>query len=304
MGFHLKVVGDIDFLYASTAFWASNYISRWVLILASGVESRGIAKLHPGGVIELTTSHTGIWSFTPGTYVYLHIAKWSKGWRLKPFYITEAPEQFDAGKIKAIASVEGFITDSACNYLRRHPHAYAQVKVVLEGPYGMHWPLYQYDTNVIICGGLGVSAGYGYAMSLRHSRASKVIFVWLISDEWPLNWFNEQLALLADSPNCEVHIYVNDFYDGLSTRNSHEKTITGSIASLYPTFQSVPLQLSYERPNLRWVVFQNTMKSEANVAFLTCAPESVCRDVRSAIGDNIDNYRSVIDYYEEDFDLH
>jgi NAD(P)H-flavin reductase len=304
---HLKSLGEMTYLYVSVALWVVDRLMRIYSILRSGALCRGVAQLHVGGVMELTINYSNYWKWGPGSWAHVHIAKWNTIWQSKKFYLSEVPGFEGQGKIRMFSQAQNSITKSAWNYLRRHPHACAEVKVLIDGPYKVCYPLHNYQTIVLIAGGLGVSTAYGYATDIkrRFGCRRKVIFTWLIADESPLTWFREELQTLRSFGECEVQIYVNKYFLELDLEDGYfEKSDIRpvSLMSFSNSFDSVlPLNVSYERPSIERVVKQCVSNTCGTTAFLACGPCILNDEVRCAVAENVERANSVIDYYEEPY---
>lgn len=330
---HCDDVGKSAYIYASVAIWIYDRVARWVRILWTGGVMSGNAKLHAGGVMEVTIDYSQRWKWRAGTFGYLHISRWNKIWQSRPFTILAATAPDEYGKLKIFAKARGMMTKSNWNYFKRHPHLSTNINIMLEGPYGVDYPLHNYDSVVLIAGGIGITATYGYALEIRNrlDRKIRVTFIWVIADSTPLEWFSDQLNYINQDDRFDVQIFVSNNNSGLTIpekesvddfvlndyqqkniqqqrqqqmQKSSNKQIGMSISDVASTESlNYPSQLNVinSRPNLRWLVFQQIMKTSGTLAFMTCGPDAMSDDIRVSIAENIESANARVDYFEEAF---
>jgi predicted ferric reductase len=177
--------------------------------------------------------------------------------------------------------------------------------MALEGPYGSHTSIHHYDTAVLIAGGIGVTATYAYASDLvKRDTKQRLIFIWIISSEAPLQWFADELAYLANSKKVELKIHISNSpgtspLSGSSASSLNEKPIGGATSRA--VHDTSHISRVYGRPNVRQIVREEMLDSPGTSAFVVCGPGSLSDDVRISISENLCEAKGRTDYFEEAF---
>lgn len=173
--------------------------------------------------------------------------------------------------------------------------------VLIEGPYGHTHPILQYDTAILIAGGVGTTATVPYLqeacynanqMAVRH-----LVFIWVVQYEDQLKWSQNAIE------DCIYHVNYNDQQkqqqkdlnnSGNNDDINNIKIENSSLSldvSIYITRSSQPSSyddnndnqpsISYTRPDLNKLVGNYIeMASGNSVAVLHCGPVRMSDQVR------------------------
>ncbi|ANB10920.1 Fre3p [Sugiyamaella lignohabitans] len=316
-GVWLHVIGmeGMNYTYAAIAIWAFDHVARIVRLLWSGVTSKASMKLHGEHILEIKIDYSKRWKFYPGCHVYLHILRTNRFWQSHPFTVVTSPRPDDQGKLVIFARVKKGLTKHTANYLKDKPDQSAQVRVLVEGPYGGRHPLHHYETVVLIAGGVGITSIYPYAAQLRENKdkAQRMVFIWVIRNEQPLSWFQDQLRHISEDPRIEVILFIT----GSNALVSNEGSATSSTTNLdkspleseassqtekkSPLVSSSVFDIRAGTPDLRSRVAHDISEAAGTVAFLVCGPNRMNDDVRMGIVDNIADSKHRVDYFEDSF---
>ncbi|KAK1141792.1 ferric-chelate reductase Frp1 [Aspergillus melleus] len=177
----------------------------------------------PGNVTRITIENPGI-RWKPGQHVFLTCHS-VVPLQSHPFTIASIPED---NKMEFLVRAEKGGTRRFFRYASKHHQILGSTDskpenrpraVFLDGPYGSIRPLRQFDSVVLLAGGMGITftlpflrdliAGWkvGGAESTtrnRHAVTKRIRFVWVIKSRSQLSWFETQLqSLLADAETCQ-----------------------------------------------------------------------------------------------------
>lgn len=182
--------------------------------------------------IVVTTS--GRWNFFPGCYCYI-IAR-PNMLQGHPFSIYVAPDNTSTpgnAQLTMVVKPRKGKTSRLTRMLQENYEITGsrsmQTMLLIDGPYGSQQPLAEYTNILLISGGVGVTAAYGYASyisGLQRStfwttRAHKIIFVWIVHDARSLKWFQSEILHLIKAPNVKVEIYITrGFLDKDQTKDA------------------------------------------------------------------------------------
>lgn len=295
-----------EMLYAGIAVWGVDRIARWIRMAWSGGAIPGTVRYYPNSeVFVIDVQYSKWWKFYPGCYSFVHILKGAYFWQSHPFTLTEHPNK--PGELRIFAKVKKGMTRRVADAALKAPGNEMKVRLGFEGPYGPHAPVHHYDTAVLIAGGIGVSATYAYAAdSIKRDSKQRVIFIWVVSSEASLEWFQEELAHMAKHPRVELMIHVtasslaSSQHGSSASSLNEEKSIEKNTAR--DTIRDISrLPRAYGRPNLRQIVSEEMLESPGSTAFVVCGPGAMNDDVRIAIAENLCQAKGRTDYFEEAF---
>ncbi|PYH91918.1 hypothetical protein BO71DRAFT_331148 [Aspergillus ellipticus CBS 707.79] len=176
----------------------------------------------PGNVTRVTVEDPGI-RWKPGQHVFLTCHS-IVPLQSHPFTISSIPED---NKLELYVRAEKGGTRRFFRYASKHHDVLGSGEapakqtrtVFVEGPYGRMRPLQQFDSVVLLAGGMGatftmpclrdiVAKWRAACASSKHTRlaATKCIrFVWVIKSRTQLGWFESQLqSVLADIEQCKL----------------------------------------------------------------------------------------------------
>ncbi|KAE8146746.1 FAD-binding domain-containing protein [Aspergillus avenaceus] len=181
----------------------------------------------PGNVTRISINNPGV-RWKPGQHVFLTCHS-VVPLQSHPFTISSIPED---NKMEFLVRAEKGGTRRFFHYASKHHHVLGSADstpaksartVFIDGPYGRMRPLRQFDSVVLLAGGMGVTfvapclrdivAGWkaesmsGNASPGRASRLTatkRIRFVWVIKSRAQLSWFEEQLqSVLSDVEECQ-----------------------------------------------------------------------------------------------------
>jgi predicted ferric reductase len=211
------------------------------------------AELLPGSsdLVRLTIPTRLALSAKPGQYAFVHFASLFKPWENHPFSIASwsaggddteqgasthpksSPEEFE--KNSQIHSIPSFTPGGPHikMIVRAHSGATSRIRdtiranggpvilpILLEGAYGHPHPLNVYETQVLIAGGVGVTAltGYIQAFLVSPNKTKRMVVVWSAREaEFIQFMLNDMLGGLPESIELRVHC------TGASSQQSENK---------------------------------------------------------------------------------
>ncbi|RHZ57604.1 hypothetical protein CDV55_106344 [Aspergillus turcosus] len=175
----------------------------------------------PGNVTRITIENPGV-RWKPGQHVFLTCHS-IVPLQSHPFTIASIP---DDNKMEFLVRAGKGGTRRLFRYASKHHHALGSGEpspaqrprtVFIDGPYGTIRPLRQFDSVVLLAGGMGATFTFpllrdivgGWKMeclgsSTRRLAATKRIrFVWVIKSRAQLSWFETQIqSVLSDVDEC------------------------------------------------------------------------------------------------------
>lgn len=176
----------------------------------------------PGNVTRITIENPGI-SWRPGQHVFLTCHS-VVPLQCHPFTIVSLPED---NKMEFLVRVAKGGTRRFFHYASKNHQILGSGEtspqrkertVLIDGPYGMHRPLRQFDSVVLLAGGTGatfiipcfrdiVTAWNGESQQpdpkTRQAATKRIRFVWVIRSRAHLSWFDSQLqTALAAVDKC------------------------------------------------------------------------------------------------------
>lgn len=300
--YHLKSFGYLQWFWAAIAVWAFDRAARLVRILVGGVRSKAEMQVHGHEFVKFKVNYSGLWKPQPGAYAFIYFLKpFFKSWEDHPFSCYPSPVPGEENKIVFCMRILNGKTKQMANYLADKPEGRDTVPVLIEGPYGQHFPVENSDSIVLICGGIGFTGAYSYACHYKNLAGSKRIsFIWITRFNHNLSVFAEELDFLAHEDNVDVQLYVtddvgpdsNEKTDTSSNNNSLEKRSVGSITSS---------NVNYGIPNLSELIPRHIEESSGSTAFMVCGPPGLNDSVRKTVVDNMDKGKGRVDIYVEAF---
>ncbi|ANB15854.1 Fre2p [Sugiyamaella lignohabitans] len=300
----------LPYVYTTVAIWGFDRLLRWVRIIWSGPTSKAQVTLHEGNVIEYKIDYSRRWKYYPGSYAFIHVLRPNCFWQSHPFTLTISPKQEEEGKLVLFTRVKKGFTQKTRDYLLTQPNHTARLPVLLEGPYGHHHPVQHYETVVLVAGGIGITGVYPYADELirKTGKNQKIVFVWAIADERPLEWFADQLDHLASDSRVDVKIHIGNLESSSSSiveiaespnPQDKEKDVSETTRQASSLPSIIPRVCG--RPNMHSIVNQTVSEAGNSIAFVCCGPHEMNDDVRKAITDKLVDSPVRIDYFEESF---
>lgn len=339
---HCWDFGWMGWVWASLSVHLLERGARVYNTILSGLHNEAHAELFDDNTFRVSVKYSKRWALGPGQYCYIRILHKNLFWQAHPFSVYSSPDEEDKNIQFAIKAQNG-ATKTIADYLSKQPNRSARLPVMIEGPYGHHAPIEKYDTIFLMAGGMGVTATYAYALHLKRlaKRGQKIVFLWIIQNTTPLEWFGEELLSLTGNPNIELQIYITrkftartfsgadsdeeieddidedlekgfgvaaDYSSNASglTHTNSQRTLRGrpSLQKMLPS-QRFQDQFGYclydKRPNIPEEVSKFLNGMNGNMAIVSCGPPILVDAIRKSIVENIEETEGRVDYFEEAF---
>lgn len=208
---HCWDFGWMGWVWASIAVEVLERFLRFIKVVKSGLKLEAYAQLFPDDTFRMSVEYSKQWAIVPGQYCYIRILTKDLFWQAHPFSLYKRPVEGDDSIYFAIKA-RGGATKKIADRLRKQPNNSDVFRVLIEGPYGIHAPVENYDTVYLLGGGMGVTVTFSYAHYLKRlaRNGQRVVFLWVVVDFTPLEWFGEEILSLLTDPNIEVQIYISD----------------------------------------------------------------------------------------------
>lgn len=213
--FHCVDFGWMVWLYVTLAFYLTEQLMRIIKQIHSGFLIQGVFSLDDDGTIKVSLAYSGRWKPKPGNFIYIRILQNKYFWQNHPFTIYESPLTEEQGRIQLRIKPKGGMTANLSRYLETFiPGQNVPLTCLVEGPYGCSQPMDQYDSSLIITGGIGVTSAYAYASSLvKKSIATQrnyhVTFIWVVQTPQTIKMFEDELMFLLLYHNIvDVRVFV------------------------------------------------------------------------------------------------
>ncbi|KAK9380623.1 ferric reductase like transmembrane component-domain-containing protein [Kockiozyma suomiensis] len=299
--YHCNTLGWMEYLYASIAIWSFDRFIRLVRISAFGITADCEAQ-HVGDVVVLSIRSPLLkWNARAGQYAYIYFRRFNF-WENHPFSLLERK----GDRFIFVAKAKGGMTRKLETYVSKSGPVTLNVGV--EGPYGEKFPVEPFGTVLLIAGGIGISAIYGYARELKEKALSgqHVILHWICHDEQTVMFLTEQLTDLASNNQIEIHIHqsVRKFADNFrdSSSASENEKDEKSIGASSDVLQSVAALTTIGRPDVTSIITETVYQADSSVAIVVCGPLSLNDECRAAASSVLDAKGSNrVEYFEESF---
>ncbi|CAE6443740.1 unnamed protein product [Rhizoctonia solani] len=234
--------GYKNWLFVTFGIWGADRIIRALRMiylswpaLTQKPNTLAHAELVPGqsALVKLTIPTRLAHSAKPGQYAFVHFASLFKPWENHPFSIAgwnvggEDEEKPEFEKRSQSGSGNGSVPSFTPGgpyvtmVVRAHGGATGRIRdtilanrgpvvlpVLLEGPYGHPQPLDMYETQVLIAGGVGVTALTGYIQSFltKPNKTKRVMVVWAAREVEFIQFMMEhKLDGLPENVQLSVH---------------------------------------------------------------------------------------------------
>ena len=333
---HCWDFGWMGWVYASIAVHLLERAARLYNNLLSGWKNEAYAELFEDHAFRVSVKYSKRWDLGPGQYCYLRVLHKNLFWQAHPFSVYQSPDEEDKN-IQFVIKAQQGATRTIANYLSQQHNNCAKLPVMIEGPYGVHAPVEKYETVFLIAGGMGVTATYSYALHLKRlaKPGQRIVFLWVIQNSIPLEWFSNELLSIAGQPNIDlrVHITRNFVPRTFSGRDSDDddseeemetsitftmegereirpkdsqRTLRGkpSLQKMLPVqrFQEDFSHCLYDkRPNINVEITKFLTETNGNMAIVSCGPPILVDAIRKSITSNLLETQGRIDYFEEAF---
>ncbi|OJJ45856.1 hypothetical protein ASPZODRAFT_160065 [Penicilliopsis zonata CBS 506.65] len=191
------------------------------------------------------------------------------------------------------------------------PNRTANPIILLEGVYGDQFPLWEYESVLLVAGGTGIASAVPYIQTHIQNSSNSTKKTATVTRDIRLIWTARQVAFIQDVASRELHTALGrsdfnaQFYstaqvpipteeeedeeeeeqggrgDGDNNRNG---TATTNTALLHKQFEAE--EIMYGRPDLHALVLEHATEaraSHASAAVLVCGPVSMADEVRRAV---------------------
>ncbi|CAE6340094.1 unnamed protein product [Rhizoctonia solani] len=231
--------GYKNWLYVTFGIWGADRIVRSLRMLylswpalTRKPNTLAQAELVPGqsSLVKLTIPTRLALSAKPGQYAFVHFASLFKPWENHPFSIAswsvggeDAEKGAEEDKHSQSGSIPSFTPGGPhiTMIVRAHGGATGRIRdtilanrgpvvlpMLLEGPYGHPQPLNVYETQVLVAGGVGITALTGYIQSFIGSpnKTKRLVVVWAAREVDFIQFMLEhKLDCLPDAVQLRIH---------------------------------------------------------------------------------------------------
>lgn len=163
----------------------------------------------------------------------------------------------------------------------RSPDRTTRTTILLEGPYGGSFPMWNYESVLFVVGGTGIAAAVPYIQDHLHRSATGTTRTHSVH----LAWTSRQVSFLTDiTISCDLRSALAredvraSFY---ATDSSHD-----GPAADEPALADLGLEISTGRPNLALLVNEHAREarlSDCTAAVLVCGPRGMAEETRKAV---------------------
>ncbi|KAF8672811.1 FAD-binding domain, partial [Rhizoctonia solani] len=231
--------GYKNWLYVTFGIWGADRIVRSLRMLyiswpalTRKPNTLAQAELVPGqsALVKLTIPTRLALSAKPGQYAFVHFASLFKPWENHPFSVAswsvggeDAEKGIEEDKNSQKGSIPSFTPGAPhiTMIVRAHGGATGRIRdtilanrgpvvlpMLLEGPYGHPQPLDVYETQVLVAGGVGITALTGYIQSFLASpnKTKRIIVVWAAREaEFIQFMLDHKLDGLPNNVDLKIH---------------------------------------------------------------------------------------------------
>ncbi|KAK7204025.1 ferric reductase NAD binding domain-containing protein [Myxozyma melibiosi] len=299
---HVKEHGYMNYFYAATAVWAFDVLLRALRVATAGPFTKAQITAH-GDAIYIAVKPSLRWSAKPGQYAFIYVLR-HNFWESHPFSIVETRD----GHYIFVAKKHKGLTHKLHTSVSKTDNKTDIARVWIEGPYGDTFPVARYETVLLIAGGIGITAMLSYALDMKRKGTDQhVVLYWMVRESSSLKWVKEQLAELTESGLIEINIFVTGESEGEKTAAAGDESSTSlSDASASDKEGRAISGPRYSvkfnaRPEIREVIASTVKSAEGSVAVVSCGPDTLADECRSATTENLDQGKGRVDYFEDAF---
>ncbi|WVQ74149.1 hypothetical protein IAR50_003741 [Cryptococcus sp. DSM 104548] len=248
--FHLTVYeGAYDpFLWTCVGVWALDRLIRYVriFILSFKAAAGNNATMHATGspstgLIRLSVTTSLPHTPSPGKHYFLYTPLSITPWENHPFTLASWRAEPDGKtRLDFLIGTQKGATGKMRRMVSNAEGGVAQLRVLVEGPYGHTAPLRRFDHVLFVVGGSGITAALPYLhdLAVRCSSSSgkcatrKATLVWVVKDnEYAADVLAHELAGVRDIEGLVVDIKIY-------TTTSAGVTIAPLVE--HPEIQAIP----------------------------------------------------------------
>ncbi|RXK35856.1 hypothetical protein M231_06862 [Tremella mesenterica] len=228
-----QLLDSDKYMIATAVLFFSSVLWRLVMIAFNNPTFHSCtATLLSSDTLKLTIPTTIHWG--PGQHVFLRFIG-LRTLESHPFSIATLPISFtvSVAEMNFLVRVRSGFTQALANRITAQG-GQGKIKCVVDGPYG-HCDLGEYPEIFIAVGGSGISWGLGVLQHVAVRKGGKVKMVWAIRHADALEWFSEELQILAKNPGVDIHIYLTDQATQASDLQSKEDTTDDKLGTMEAT---------------------------------------------------------------------
>ncbi|KAK9460978.1 ferric reductase NAD binding domain-containing protein [Lipomyces oligophaga] len=300
------------YMWACVGIWVGDHVLRICRILYSGLFVTAKTQVF-GGSLLMRVKPMIKWPIRPGQYAYLYIMKY-KIWESHPFTLLGVRD----GEYYFIMKANAGMTRTIYDRVNRQQGQSKTMNVWVEGFYGETFPIFRFNTIVLVAGGVGITPILNYATEIaRKGRDGQTVIIhWSTRDDELIPAVKPFLDDVLASGKIEVHIHVTgpqngDFGYGSSSEKPSsvsdmeegEKSNSLSDASVTHTSGALKvLDLQYgKRPQFDEILSNIIHEAPSSVGIFVCAPGAMSDVCRKSVTENLDKGNGRVELFEEEF---
>lgn len=286
-----------NYFWACAAIWVFDRFVRLINICQLGGPRKATVELIDDVLrVHVTTPHPIIKAF-PGSHVFVYFMKPSVFWQSHPFTPVMLPS--DPHSLTFFCKVKSGVTKRMAKYLEKCPDHEAELKVLLEGPYGVKRSYTHQSNFFFFATGTGFPGIFPQIMHAIHANPSANISVkWIIPDKSYVTIFGRELEHLKAS-NVKLSIFVthavDDTVDQLQTILDKESDSSSTLEK----DQEDSISIGKGRPDLDTMVKNELTSAAGGLLIDCCAHPNVNDIIRSLVVKYYDECPGKVDLYDE-----
>lgn len=292
--YHTELYGYGVFYVVAFGVWALDWLVRLVKMAMFGAPVANI-KLVSDLTLKVTIPKPKYWTQTVGGFAYVNFLLPTCFWQAHPFSFTDCESE----NIEMYIRVKGGVTHGLYKHLLSTPNHEANIRVLVEGPYGVQTHARKFDNTLFLAGGNGVPGIFGECLDLarRVGDSKKLKFVWIVRSYENLAWFKDQLQKFNEL-NVDATVYITRSIT--ETKESDSENESKLIVQLCQLQEQLPfINFQQMKPSVEVLVAKEIKETDGTLAIVTCGPEGMVDDVRHTVVNNLDQTKQRIDFFEQ-----
>ena len=300
-------------MFGAVGVWGFDRLIRVCRLFFFGIKTAKV-QLIANETLRVSVSRPSWWKPFPGCHAFIYFMRPSCFWQSHPFTIVDSA--LEANTITFYIKVKGGMTHGLYQYLSQQPGQAAQIKVSIEGPYGIRMPIDRFENELFIAGGNGIPGIYYEAVEIARRFGSKrnIKFYWVVRHYRSLEWFYPELLKLKEL-NINPTIYVTQPHVGLTepiatditddeeAQEQEQEKKSDNEESMDYVLQ-LKKSLSFiefieHKPDFYQIVAKEITQLPGPLAIASCAHGSMVDDVRKSVVDNLDASPYRVELFEQ-----
>ncbi|CAI4065358.1 hypothetical protein SUVZ_08G4000 [Saccharomyces uvarum] len=296
---HCHKLGWSEWLMVCAVFWIGDRILRLIKVALFGMPLAKL-KMYGESMIEVRIAKSSkSWKAEAGQYVYLQFLKPKLFWQSHPFTVMDS--LVEDGELVIVITIKNGLTKKLQDYILQNEE-YAEMRVLVEGPYGQSTRTHLFESLLFFAGGAGVPGPLSMAIKAGRERNNDndqtIKFVWSVRNAELLEVYKKEIMVLKQM-EVDVEIYYTGeekdelrVDDGTSAnKNVEGRLLTGS--------ESVGLVTNFGRPKIDEVI-EEGMNGVKSLLVVCCGSEGFVDKTREITAKKVvDNAEKWIEYVEE-----